>query len=374
MMSSLQYSKEITVDMAQRADDESLRALLKELPMPGDISISFNREPSFFQATHVEGKKANVIVGRTTQDEILGMGMRAEKQGYVNGQVSCFGYLSSLRLKPKYRSLFLLGRGFQLFKKMHLEGNIKLYLATITEDNNHAEKVLTSRRAGLPFCRNYGYVHTLALRPMPSKTVKKNNTFDVRSAREDDKQALFSFLNKNGRKRQFFPKYESDDLKVGLLQGLRMDDILLAFKGNEIIGSLGFWDQSEYKQNVIHKYSKRLRSVLWAYNIYASLSGKPFLPRENTSLAIRMGSICCVKNDDRDVFRTLLHSGLSQRRFKNIHSVVIGFHEKDPLLNIVKEFPHYLYKSRLYIVHWEDGQDSYRELDQRVPYIEVGGL
>ncbi len=367
-------SQEITIEIARTSDDPSLRSLLKEMPMPGDISLSFRREPDFFQASHVEGRESDVIVGRTGEGEIVGMGTRAEKQGYINGQLSCFGYLSNLRLKPQYRSLFLLGRGFQTFKELHFKRNVKLYLATITEDNKRAEKVLTSRRAGLPFCREQGYLHTFALRPTRTQDVKKKFPFIIRPADESDALVLLDFLNRHGKNRQFFPRYETDDFKRGLLQGLKLPDIFLALKGKEIIGSLGFWDQSSYKQNVVHKYTPRLRRVLWAYNVYASLSGKPFLPEERRALKIRAGSICCMKDDNAEVFRALLQYGLSRPGFKDIHSFVIGFHEKDPLLKVVKERPHHLYKSRLYIIYWEDGHAAYRKLDQRVPYIELGGL
>ena len=342
--------------------------------MPGDVSISFARDPSYFGATPVEGHHAKVIVGRTKENRIVGMGTRAEKRGYMNGRLSCFGYVSGLRLQPQYRSLSLLGRGFQFFKKLHFQGNIKLYLATITEDNIRAQKVLTSQRAGLSFCRGYGCLHTVALRTTRPRRIKKHGAFTVRPANADDMPALLNFLNDQGKNRQFFPQYEGADFKDGLLKGLKLSDIFLAFAGRNIIGSLGFWDQRPYKQNIVHAYSPRLKRFLWAYNAYASLSGKPLLPKERSVLKIRTGAICCIKDDDEQVFRSLLQYGLAQPRYQDMHSFVVGFHEQDPLLKVVTTRPHHLYKSRLYIIFWEDGQDAYNALDRRIPYIEIGGL
>ena len=116
-MRSFQQSKNIVVDFARQTDDEALKELLRDMPMPGDISIAFGREPSFFRSACVEGKDTAVFVGRTQENEIIGMGTRSEKHGYVNGQLVCFGYLSDLRLKPEYRSLSLLGRGFRLLRR-----------------------------------------------------------------------------------------------------------------------------------------------------------------------------------------------------------------------------------------------------------------
>mgnify|MGYP001603560316 FL=1 len=373
-MRSFQQSKNIVVDFARQTDDEALKELLRDMPMPGDISIAFGREPSFFRSACVEVKDTAVFVGRTQENEIIGMGTRSEKHGYVNGQLVCFGYLSDLRLKPEYRSLSLLGRGFRLFKEVHSSRDAKLYLATITDENIRAEKVLLSGRGGLPSFRDHGELRTFVLRPAQFRGDLGEKPFAIRRANESDVQALLRFLNKNGPKRQFFPMYEADDFVCGLLQGLKMEDVFLAIKNEEIIGSLGFWDQSSYKQNIVHRYSRRLKNVRWVFNAHAFLVGRPLLAKENTILAVRTGAICCVKDDDKNVLRALLRHGLAEPRFKKIHFVVLSFHEKDPLIEVVEGFRHFVYRSRLYVIHWEDGKAAHEALDGRVPYVELGGL
>ena len=43
----------ISVELATSADDADLRRMLRENPMPGAISVSFEREPNYFIGTKV---------------------------------------------------------------------------------------------------------------------------------------------------------------------------------------------------------------------------------------------------------------------------------------------------------------------------------
>ena len=54
----------IEIDLARPSDDAELRRILRETPTPGEISISFQREPSFFEASDVEGPFHQTVVAR----------------------------------------------------------------------------------------------------------------------------------------------------------------------------------------------------------------------------------------------------------------------------------------------------------------------
>ena len=48
--------------------------------------------------------------------------------------------------------------------------------------------------------------------------------------------------------------------------------------------------------------------------------------------------------------------------------------ERDHLLDILKEYKGISYSSRVYIVCWEDGEKYHAQLDDRIPYLELGAL
>ena len=59
---------------------------------------------------------------------------------------------------------------------------------------------------------------------------------------------------------------------------LRPEDILLAFRGGKLAGTLAGWDQRGFRQSVVHAYSPGMRWARPFYNCWARLRGLPSLP------------------------------------------------------------------------------------------------
>ena len=126
----------IKIEFAKKSDDKDLRKLMKEITIPGNFQISYQREPSFFDALAVEGYYSHVVVARkTVNNEIIGLGVRSVKQLYINGIEKKIGYLSSLRLSENYRNGFLIAKGYKLFYQLHCKDKVDFYLSTIINDN-----------------------------------------------------------------------------------------------------------------------------------------------------------------------------------------------------------------------------------------------
>ena len=107
-------------DLAQPADDVDLRRILRMTPMPGKISVTFQREPSFFDASVVEGDFHQTIICRdSATGQAVGFGCRSVRARYVNGQPLPVGYLSLLRLVENHRNLGLVARGYRYFRDLH---------------------------------------------------------------------------------------------------------------------------------------------------------------------------------------------------------------------------------------------------------------
>src|SRR5512146_3287775 len=91
--------------LATPADDADLRQMLRESPFPGRIRVTFEREPNFFLAGPIEGDIHQTIVARETETgNVAGILSRAVREVYVNGQVAPLGYISQMRVAPKYRA------------------------------------------------------------------------------------------------------------------------------------------------------------------------------------------------------------------------------------------------------------------------------
>jgi hypothetical protein len=71
--------------LATSKDDSALRAFLRENPVPGNIEVSFEREPDFFAGSAIRGELHQTILVRDTETgRIAGMGSRSISKAFVN--------------------------------------------------------------------------------------------------------------------------------------------------------------------------------------------------------------------------------------------------------------------------------------------------
>jgi hypothetical protein len=363
--------------LAVSEDDHELRRLLAAMPMPGAIAIRMEREPSYLAAAAVEGRFRQTLTVRDGNDgRLVGLGSRSVSERHVNGVPAPIGYLSNLRLLPEHRGGVVLARGYAFLRELHNDQRTQLYLTTIVDDNTAAMQLLTSQRAGMPLYHPVGRYLTAAISLAQPRRTADTVGFQIRAGRTDDLPLLLEFLRNLGPRRQFFPQYEERDFfqSGGLLRDLSAEDLLLAFRDGQIVGTFAAWDQTSFRQNVIHGYAMPLRWLRPMHNLWASVRGGPRLPPPGAHLRCLMGALPLAEKDDHAVFDALLEAQLARSAGKTWDYLLVGMHEKDPLLPVVRRYPARWYTTRLYLVCWDDGHDQLRSLDQRPPYLELGSL
>lgn len=368
-MATIEYA------LASLEDDADLRRLARETPMNGKIRMAFAREPHFFDASRVEGHSVQAIVGRDIEtDKIVGMGVRAIKHVFVNGEKATIGYLSTLRVEEAYRSLGHMLRGYDFLRQLHKDDMAALYLTNIMEDNP-ARRLLESGRFGLPKYHDRGRFCTLAVGLRQRARMHTPSTFDIRRANRVDVPQIIRFLHSEGPTKQFFPQYTEHDIvsDEGLLRGLAVEDIFLAFDGNALVGTVAVWDQKSFRQDIITGYQGSTGVLRPFLNIAARIQGYPVLPPAGTMLDDVYLTLVCVKENAPDIFHELLNRLVEEVR-KEANVLMVGFHERDPLLGTLERFRSVPCHSRLYVTCWADGEKTIEKLDGRVPYIELGAL
>jgi hypothetical protein len=85
-------------------------------------------------------------------------------------------------------------------------------------------------------------------------------------------------------------------------------------------------------------------------------------------------ALLVVADDCSVTFRALLDELLRRAASMCYEYLLVGFHESDPLLRELKTYGGTEYKTRLFLVCWEDGEALRRSLDGRPPYLELGSL
>jgi hypothetical protein len=386
-------------ELATLDDDQALRRLMAETPMPGTVSVTFRREPSFFEAMLVDGRFRQVIVARDrTTGQIAGVGCRSVRNMYVNGRARPVGYLSSLRILEPYRRGAILARGYAFLRRLHADGRAELYVTTIAEGNDRAISLLTSRRAGLPSYHEAGKYYTLVV-PLGGAEKRGHSTFfaardapcvpdvkkvecplclpiTVRPMRAGEVEELVAFLGAVGPGRQFFPDYSVHDFftEGATFKDLRPSDVLSAYRRGEMVGVLAAWNQRRFRQTVIEGYAGRMRWMRGLYNGWAGLSGRPRLPAPGSVLRYVTAAIPVVRDGDPEVFATLLRSLVARLAAEPHDFLLVGLHENDPLLPTARRFSVNAYVTGLYLACWQDGEPLRAELDARPLYLELGCL
>jgi hypothetical protein len=182
------------------------------------------------------------------------------------------------------------------------------------------------------------------------------------------------FLRANGANRQFFPVWTEQRIERLSAFGLGLEDLRIARRSGEIVGIAGLWDQSGYKQAIVHSYAGWLKAAAPLYNFGAPWLGRAALPRPGEKLRSAYASLLCVANDEIAVFRALLRELYNLAAARRLGHLLVGLDSRDPLLSAAREYPHMLYASRFYLAEWPDGGRFYEQLDGRPFYVDIATL
>ncbi len=366
-------------ELAEPGDDAALRRVMAQTPMDGSVSLTFQREPSYFDANCVLGKEHQTIVCRDTErNEIVGLGSRSVRDMYVNGRVTRVGYLSGLRIAGNARNQGLLARLYRFLRELHDADPIApdYYLTTIAEDNAVAVDQLTSRRAGLPTYHLLCRLHTLVL-PIRRRSVssKLASLANCHISQSGSIQEVVKFLNAKGAKKTFFPVYQSADFEQpdGTFRGLTTSSILVAKRDGHIIGTAGVWFQRAFRQTIVSGYKPTIRRLRPLLNLWSRVSGGIQLPAVGSCLEATFVCFPVVAENEPAVFLLLLQH-LMQIAATEAQCLPIGLCDHDPLLPTARSFRHSEYTTRLYAVNWSEFPEPLVALSAGQYYLETGCL
>ena len=364
--------------LAQPADEADIRRLLATNPMPGHITLNYLREPDYFLGCGTLGPVCQILTTRHRPDGALVVIMsRSCCPLFVNGREQEVGYYSQLRIDKRFqgRWLQLAPQWHRWLHRLHAEGSVQGYLASIVEGNAKAVGLLVDHpRPGYPAIRPFCRLWTLAIivrRPL----AVTNDEIQVCRATAGELPEIIQFLRQHGSKKQFFPGYTEEDFCGSpRTSGFHIEDFLLARRGGKLVGVIGLWDQSCCRQIVLQRYSWPLSSLRRPFNLGLRLLGARPLPPPGQELRMAYASFTCIENNDAPVFSLLLrhvHNLAAQRGYAYL---MVGLAESDSLLVPARKFLHLAYKSILYTICWDDAAGWHSGLDNRIPYIEVAAL
>jgi hypothetical protein len=376
---SAEKERAVGFELARPADDLAIRALLARSAVPGSVTLTYEREPDYFLGCSVMGPLCQTLVARhAPTGEVIGLATRALRPRYVNGVAEEVGYIGQLRVDDRFQGRWLLAGGFRFFHELHGDGRTAGYLTTIIEGNQTAEGVLVGKaRRSFPAYREVDRLCTLALILrrrgrlfLPPRTAD----VELRTGNEVALDDVITCFRRYGAARQFFPAYTAADLTGPATRDFKLDDLLVACRGGQVVGLLGLWDQNGYKQTVVQGYSPALRRLRPLYNLAARIAGAPPLTPLGRPLASVYAAFLCMADDDPALFALLLNRVVAQAAARGYAFLTLGLSTRDPLLPVAKRRLHIPYYSRVYTVCWPGDEHFHLQLDGRPPYVEIATL
>ncbi len=373
---------EFIFDLATSADDPVIRRLLVNNPVPGQVSVTYEREPNYFLGCGTMGPFCQVLVARhLPSGEVAAVASRSTRPLFINGQVEEVGYIGQLRVDERFRGRWLVSGGFRFFHQLHADGRVAGYLTTIIEGNSQAQGLLVDHaRRHFPVYREVDRLCTVAIIlrqawfrrvPLPSQ----EGEVEVKRATSADLPAIVAFLRQHGPTKQFFPVYrEADFGSSPTTLGFCLEDFVVARRQGEIVGVIGLWDQSSYKQTVVRAYHNSLRWLKPFYNLWLRSSGAQPLPPPGQPIHFAYASFICIAENNLHVFAALLRHVYDLAAGRGFAYLMVGLASRDPLLAVARRYAHIPYYSRLYTVCWQGEEQFHHKLDGRVPYVEIASL
>jgi hypothetical protein len=363
------------IGLAERGDDAELRALLRDNPMNGSMQVTFEREPDFFAACAIRGRFHQVGVGRDSNSgRIVGLGTRSIADAFVNGRSVHFGWLSDLRLEPAHRGGTLVARGYRFLRQLHGDGRVELYGTVIFHDNQTALRTIAATRADLPAYHDLGVIRCPGINLRRRKPTLTAGCDIARGGRELLPE-IVDCLNRNNARKQFAPVHDVESFIHGnRWKDFQPSDFFVALRNKHVVGVVGRWDQSGFKQTRLISYGKRWRWMVPAANAVQTLLGAPAFPEPGQYVPFFYVSFIAIDQDDAGVFRALLRQVYNDSVGSSFRYAMVGLHERDPLLAAMKDYSLTPFAGRLFCVCFADGEHMYRTLDARVPYVEAATL
>lgn len=364
--------------LATADDDPELRRLLRTNPMPGQIRVSFEREPDALAAGAVAGDRHHTIVAADpAHGRLIGMGSRTVYSGFVNGRRCRIGYLSQLRLERAYRGrIRLLARGYQLLHSLRARDELPFDITTIVADNCTARRVLG---AGLPHLPAYRELEAFTTSIVPLwRRVRAPACPDVRIERGSPERldGIAACLERNRSRLQFAPCWTPDELRsADRSRDLAPGDFLVALASGRIVGCAAVWNQSRFKQIVVHDYGPWMRRWQPWTDLLSRVAGTPRLPAPGQPLPHVFLSHVAVDGDRLDVFGALTAGACNQARRAGHACLIAGFAARHPFARALTGLSRaWTYSSLLYAVSWGADRADGPALDGRVPHLEVALL
>jgi hypothetical protein len=380
------HSSAIRFTLATKDDDQAIRRLLRDNPIRGAISVSFEREPDYFHGTQIAGADDKTILA-FAQGRLVCLGRCSVRERYLNGEIRRVGYLSDLRLDSSVAGRFdILRRGYRFFHELERDDPADFYFTSVTADNTRSIRFLKRGLPGMPVYEPLtDFVTLLISVPHQARQLKQLNktawsrlksaNIEVAAASERHIYGLVHFLNSQAKRFNLAAAWSEEKISSLRQHGLELSKFTLFMRAGEITGCAALWDQRAFRQTVIRGYSHGISLIRPVLNFGGNIFGLSRLPPVGSALAHGFLSPLAVASDDHESLLAMIELSLLTAVSRDLEFLTLGFAVEDPRLAVVRAHFHCReYRNHLFQVRWKNENSEKVTLNEVPVFPEVALL
>lgn len=313
-----------TFSLATPADDAAIRALLQETSMEGAFRIGFTREPSYFASPAPAGLEERTLVARR-DGRLVSVGAWSDREVWWNGRRTMVGYLHGLRMaRDVAGSMRILREGYAALAECLQDSPAVGWFTSIDAANTRARRVLESRASGLPRYTKLADYRTRVW-PVPQRGPREA-VGNVESWEE-----LTDFLQHESARHELALTWDAARWEALARSGFSARDCVAVRRRGRLVAAAGLWDQSAWKQVVVHGYPPWLRRLRPWIGWGARCLGLPGLPAPGGRLSFAPVFPFAVAPEAMDTLPELRRALESLARTRHIEWLALGLEARDSL-------------------------------------------
>ena len=321
---------------AKQSDNRDLLALAASCSMRGDITLRFQREPDFFALNRLEGREWTVDVV-VAEDRIAGCVATSIRDVYIDGCPMRTGYVGDLKVHPAHRDIATADALWnRASDRMDCLPTGTPTLITVLAGNKAMARRLSGERGLTPF----DWVATIRSYSIPILWRRHlAGGIAVERAKWFQLDEMANLWNRVARTRQFAPVFSTETFAdwIRSAPGLGISSYILArSQRGELLGFIGLWDQSSFKQMYVEKYSRKMAIVSAMTNAIAPRLGGARLAQAGEQMRFQTVVNACVAAENPEVLKALLRCAHNSLRNSESAFFNIGLDVADPLTSAVE--------------------------------------
>jgi len=367
--------------LAAPDDDAALCRLFASVHLKGQLDVTQERDPSFFELPRLH-QPTRFVTGVGVADgtgpepagTLLGCGTVVVRPGWWQGAVVPTGYLCDLRIVPGFRGGLHLARAYGRFMDwIRDEQGAELFTTVIFDANHQARRALVERSDKRKDQPVYRPMTPFQMTSVQLTTRRRAPSRDIVAARPEDQAELVAFLAARAERRVLGEVLDPARFaeRLTLWPNLSLSDFLVARDRGRIVGCLAPWDTSPFKRTRVLGYHGKMAWMRRAYNLGALVRRYPPLPRPGDPFRFAFLTHLEVEGSDPAVLHDLLLAAYARLRPLGLHFMSAFVPRGSPLEAAFEGFMVNRTAMTLYAVHRPDSRWADVDLTTQHPGFEM---